>query len=99
MGAMAAPGAGISTARELTIVASIGAAALLVNIPLGYLREGTRKYSGLWFLLVHLSIPLIAFLRIHSRVTSMAIPVFAGCAVAGQIFGGRFRRKWKARGK
>lgn len=73
-------------------MAWIGAAALAVNIPLGYLRDGTRRYSAGWFLYVHLSVPLIAFLRISSNLTPWAIPAFIVCAVAGQIVGGRIRQ-------
>ncbi|MGE5189503.1 MAG: hypothetical protein ACM3NF_05550 [Gemmatimonadota bacterium] len=77
-------------------MALIGAVALAANIPLGYLREGTRKYSLAWFLYVHLSIPLVAFLRISSHLTPWAIPLFIVCAVGGQLAGGRIRQ---ARGK
>jgi len=73
-------------------MAWIGAAALAANIPLGYLREGTRKYSLGWFVYIHLSIPLIAFLRISSHLTSWVIPVFILCAAIGQIAGGRIRQ-------
>lgn len=70
----------------------IGAVALAVNIPLGYLREGRPKYSLAWFLYVHLSIPIIVALRIGSRLTPWAIPFFVLCAVAGQLAGGRIRQ-------
>ena len=73
-------------------MAWIGAAALAANIPLGYLREGKRKYSLGWFVYIHLSIPLIAFLRMSSHLTPWVIPVFILCAVAGQIVGGRIRQ-------
>ena len=71
----------------------IGLAALSVNVPLGYLREGTRKYSAGWFLYIHLSIPLIAFLRIRGHVSPWFIPLFILCAIAGQLIGGRIRRR------
>ncbi len=71
----------------------IGATALLLNIPLGYLREGQRKFSLAWFVYVHLSVPLIAWLRIANHVTSWLIPFFILCAVAGQIVGGRVRSR------
>lgn len=83
----------MSNAHELSLIALIGAAALAVNLPLGYLREGARRFSARWFLWVHLSVPLIAFLRIRSRLALWALPVFIGCAVAGQLAGGRFRRR------
>lgn len=73
-------------------MAWIGAVALAANIPLGFLREGTRKYSLGWFVYVHLSIPLVAFLRISSHLTPWVIPVFILCAVAGQLAGGRIRQ-------
>lgn len=73
-------------------MAWIGAAALAVNVPLGYLRDGTRRYSAAWFVYVHLSIPLVAFLRISSHLTPWVIPVFILCAVAGQLVGGRIRQ-------
>lgn len=80
------------------LIALIGFLALAVNVPLGYLREGTRRYSPAWFLYVHLSVPLIGFLRMSNRLTPWLIPVFVLCAVAGQILGGRARRRW-ARGR
>ncbi len=67
----------------------------MVNLPLGYLRAGTRKYTLGWFVYVHLSVPLIAFLRIESRISPWAIPAFIGCAVLGQLGGGRIRRVFR----
>jgi hypothetical protein len=75
------------------LVLGIAAAALLVNVPLGWLREGTRKFSPGWFLCVHLSIPLIAGMRIYNHVSNWMIPLFVACAIAGQMAGGRLRRK------
>ena len=77
---------------QLTHMAWIGAAALVINLPLGYLREGKKKLSLAWFVYVHLSIPVIAWLRISNHVTAWAIPPFIACALLGQIAGGRMRR-------
>jgi hypothetical protein len=77
---------------QLAHIAWIGVASLAVNLPLGYLREGTRKLSLLWFLYVHLSVPLIAYLRIANHVSPWAIPPFIACALLGQVAGGRVRR-------
>lgn len=74
------------------IMAVIGGAALAVNIPLGYAREGFRKYSVGWFVCVHLSVPFIAWLRLSNHVSAWGIPAFVACAVAGQIAGGKVRR-------
>jgi hypothetical protein len=89
---MAMDGSIFGNQIQLAHIAWIGAAALAVNLPLGYLREGTRKLSLQWFLYVHLSVPLIAYLRIANHVSAWAIPPFVACALIGQIAGGRMRR-------
>jgi len=73
-------------------MAWIAAIALAINLPLGYLRAGERKFSPAWFLYVHLSVPVIAYLRITNHVSAWAIPPFIGCALLGQIAGGWMRR-------
>jgi hypothetical protein len=67
--------------------------ALSANIPLGYLREAARRYSPRWFLLIHLSIPFIIVLRITLGFDWTFIPLTLLCAVAGQVIGGRIRRR------
>lgn len=89
----------ILSTHTLSFMGVIGVTALVLNIPLGYLREGQRKYSLAWFAYVHLSIPLIAWLRIANHVTSWLIPFFILCAVAGQIVGGRVRRQTEGGGR
>jgi len=79
------------------LMALIAAAALTVNIPLGYAREGFRKFSIGWFVCVHLSVPLIAWLRLENHVSAWGIPAFVACAVLGQIAGGKVRRVGRGR--
>ena len=74
------------------LMALIGGAALTVNIPLGYAREGFRRFSLGWFVCIHLSVPLIAWLRLENHVSAWGIPAFVACAVLGQIAGGKVRR-------
>jgi len=95
MAAMAVS-AGISQASWV-VPALIAAAALGMNLPLGYAREGFRKFSLGWFVCVHLSVPVIAYLRLSNHVTGWAIPAFVACAVLGQIAGGRFRHGRRVR--
>lgn len=64
-----------------------------VNLPLGYLRETSRKFSLRWFVLVHLSIPFIIILRLMLGFGWTIIPFTLACAVGGQIAGGRIRRR------
>jgi hypothetical protein len=73
--------------------------ALLSNIPLGYLREGAKRYSLRWFIFIHLSIPFIIALRVVNGVGWRVIPFTLALAVAGQWLGGRVRRSARRRGR
>jgi hypothetical protein len=79
-------------ASQGRVILLIAAAAFVLNLPLGYLREGTRKFSPAWFVYVHLSVPLIALLRITNHLSYWLIPLFIACAVGGQLAGGSLRR-------
>lgn len=67
--------------------------ALLSNIPLGYLRQGSPKYSLRWFVYIHLSIPFIVILRVVNGISWHYIPLTFVLAVAGQFVGGRLHRR------
>ncbi len=67
--------------------------ALGINLPLGYLRETSRKFSLHWFVLIHLSIPFIIALRSMLGFSWPMIPFTLACAIAGQLIGGRIRRR------
>jgi len=79
--------------EQLLPLAAILFFAFGVNLPLGYLRETSRKFSLHWFILVHLSIPFIIALRIMFGFGWPLIPFTLGCAVGGQLLGGRIRRR------
>ena len=64
-----------------------------VYLPLGYLRETSRKFSLRWFVLIHLSIPFIILLRLMLGFSWPFIPLTLSCAVGGQVVGGRLRRR------
>jgi len=68
-------------------------AAFLVNLPLGYIREASPKFSFKWFFWIHASIPLIVYLRIHLGTSKLFIPVSIFYAIVGQIVASRWRRK------
>jgi len=69
-------------------------AAILLNIPLGYLRENCPKFSFKWFFWIHASIPLIIYLRVSLNISKWFIPISIFLAVVGQIVGGRWRKKY-----
>lgn len=73
-------------------ILAVSLVALLVNIPLGIMRERARKFSWQWIVWVHASIPLIIALRILLKLHPMAIPINIAAAVIGQFIGGRRSR-------
>jgi hypothetical protein len=65
----------------------------LVNIPFGWLREGVKKFSPLWFLYVHFPIPFIVALRIYLGIELKYAPLLIAVAIAGQAVGAKLRRR------
>ena len=65
----------------------------LVNIPLGYVRQNYEKFSFGWYFYIHISIPIIVFLRVKSGFSWHYIPLTIGGAICGQIVGGRLKRR------
>ena len=65
----------------------------LVNIPMGKMRERSRKFSIQWILWIHASIPLIIALRIGLHLHWIAIPINIAAAVPGQITGAAPEKK------
>lgn len=80
-----------SITSRLPILLSI---SLLLNIPLGYLRQNYERYSWQWFALIHASIPVILPLRkkiMGKGAPKWVVPVNIGAAVVGQLVGGRMK--------
>ncbi len=73
--------------------------SLIISIPCGYIRQNYRKYSFMWFFLIHLPIPFIVLLRIKSGLNWHFIPFTLGGSVAGQIIGGALSRRRKNNAK
>jgi ABC-type glycerol-3-phosphate transport system permease component len=72
---------------------------LIVSIPCGYIRQNFPKYSIMWWVLIHLPIPLIVLLRIKAGLNWHFIPLTLGSSVAGQIIGGAVNRRRKQNAK
>jgi len=65
------------------------AAAFLLNVPFGYWRTHTRKYSPAWFLSIHAPIPFVVALRLALGFNWAWVPLLLVASVAGQYLGGR----------
>lgn len=77
----------------LILLAGLILFTLAINIPLGYMRQGTEKFSFAWYFYVHFSIPFIIYFRIKAGFSWKLIPLTLGGAILGQLIGGRIRRK------
>ena len=69
-------------------ILAVSVVCLLINIPMGMMRERVRKFSWQWIAWVHASIPLIVFLRIWLKLHPIAIPINIASAILGQFLGG-----------
>ncbi len=67
--------------------------AVAINVPLGYLRQNCRKFSLAWYFYVHISIPVIVYLRIKGGFSWRFIPLTLLGAFAGQFIGGAINRR------
>jgi hypothetical protein len=65
------------------------ALTVIINLPFGYLRKGTKRYSLKWFLCIHVPIPFIFIARVLSHLDFRYIPLFVAAAVVGQIWGAK----------
>ena len=74
---------------QLVLLLCLG--AMILNLPFGYWRAGTRKFSWQWFVAVHAPVPLVVAMRLISGVSWEAIPLIFTCDIAGQIIGGMLR--------
>jgi hypothetical protein len=69
-------------------ILTVSLICLLINVPMGVMRERSRKFSLQWILWIHASIPLIIALRLWLQLPMIAIPINIAAAVLGQCIGG-----------
>jgi hypothetical protein len=65
----------------------------LLNLPFGYWRASSKKFSARWMLAAHLPVPLAVALVIFSgaRWKPMSFPALVVAYVLGQFVGGKVR--------
>ncbi len=75
----------------------LAAAAIVIvlNLPFGFWRAGTRKFSPRWIVAVHAPVPLVVAIRLLSGLGWQLItfPVLIAAFFTGQFVGGRLRRR------
>lgn len=69
--------------------------AFVISVPCGYLRQNYRKYSFMWFFLIHLPIPFIVLLRIEAGFDWHVVPLTLSGSIVGQVAGSMISRRRK----
>jgi hypothetical protein len=73
--------------NELMIV------VFLINLPFGYIRSRSAKFSKQWMMAIHIPVPFVFLLRIFSGLNWTVIPLLVLSDIAGQIAGGKLRKR------
>ena len=78
---------------DLWIVAFI---VFLFNIPFGYWRANTKKFSLQWILAIHIPVPFVIALRLFSGLgfEFITYPVLVGAFFSGQIVGNYINKRF-----
>ena len=73
----------------------VAAATFLLNLPMGYWREGVRKFSWQWIVAIHAMVPVIIVLRklAHVDFAWWNLLITVPCYFGGQFLGSRLRRR------
>lgn len=79
----------MDTSSKLALVTGLFSLSFMLNVPFGYLRSRTQKFSFKWFVCVHAAIPIIYLGRVFSHLDFRYIPLFVAAALLGQIWGGK----------
>ncbi|BCR06475.1 hypothetical protein DESUT3_35440 [Desulfuromonas versatilis] len=65
----------------------------LANAPLGYLRQGSARFSFGWFFYAQLSLPVIIYLQARAEPGVAFLPLCLSGAACGQLLGGLLNRR------
>lgn len=83
------------------LLAGVAAAVLALNLPFGYWRAATRKFSLKWFVAIHAPVPAVVALRLWAGIPLglSTLPVLVAAYFGGQLLGARYRmRRERQRG-
>ncbi len=67
-------------------------AVFLINLPFGYWRYSTARFSRQWMMAVHIPVPFIFLLRVLSGFGWTVIPLLMISDFLGQLVGGKLRK-------
>ncbi len=79
----------------LPSVLLMAVAVFLLNLPMGWWRQGVRKFSWQWLVAVHAMVPVVILLRhlLHVGFAWWSFLVTVPCYFGGQWTGAVLRRR------
>lgn len=82
----------------LATVSLMGLATFLLNLPMGYWRQGVRKFSWQWIVAIHAMVPVVILMRrlLHVGFAWWSFLITIPCYFGGQFVGARLRRRAQA---
>jgi hypothetical protein len=78
---------------ELLLIALI---IFVINLPFGALRSRHKKFSLMWWVYIHIPVPIVILIRIYSDIgfALYTYPILIGAFFLGQLMGRKvFRGK------
>ena len=93
-------GIGFKNEVMIKLVLIISLLTLLVNCPLGAVRLRYKRFSAMWFVIIHVTAPLLVLARWWWEIPKPYVAVFIVAAIIGQLLGSRYGRlRIKERGR
>ncbi len=65
----------------------------LINLPFGYMRSKAARFSRQWIMAIHIPVPFVFLLRVFSGLNWTVMPLLVLSDVAGQLAGGKLRKR------
>ncbi len=65
----------------------------LLNLPFGYIRSKSARFSRRWMMAIHIPVPFVFILRVFAGLNWTAIPLLVLSDIAGQIVGGKLNKR------
>jgi hypothetical protein len=65
----------------------------LINLPFGYMRSKTTRFSRQWMMAIHIPVPFVFLLRVFSGLNWTVIPLLVLSDIAGQMVGGKLKKR------
>jgi hypothetical protein len=77
----------------MTSINELMLVVFIINLPFGYMRSKTSKFSRQWMMAIHIPVPFVFLLRIFSGLNWTVIPLLVLSDVAGQLAGGKLGKR------